>query len=277
MNAESKTLKNLKFRIANAEQSERLQNVLCSLGYKWFNGSDVQYTDREFLYTSANGLISFGTYRDTFDTHNSEEQDAEAFIAEHTAPFKGLEHAFDAPSGESPVVLEPHSAPWIDNDGTMPDLEAGTLVDIELRNGVLLDRGGRFEHYAWQFEHNGADIIKWRFHRPEDSLYYRQPKTYINGPSEGHFEWIRANVQEDILAKEVPVRNKYMREIKPGVWCDVYDLLRAFNVTDPCLQHLVKKALAVGQRGHKDATTDYKDILASAVRALELHTEWEGV
>lgn len=37
------------------------------------------------------------------------------------------------------------------------------------------------------------------------------------------------------------------------------------------------EALAVGQRGHKDALTDYKDIVASAQRALELHQEWEGV
>jgi hypothetical protein len=70
-------------------------------------------------------------------------------------------------------------------------------------------------------------------------------------------------------------RNKYMREIKPGVYCDVYDVLRAFNVTDGALAHMVKKCLAVGQRGHKDATEDYKDIVASAQRALELHMEWK--
>jgi hypothetical protein len=74
---------------------------------------------------------------------------------------------------------------------------------------------------------------------------------------------------------EQPKRNKYMREIKPGVFCDVYDLLRAFNVTDGALAHMVKKCLAVGQRGHKDATEDYKDIVASAQRALELHLEWK--
>lgn len=64
--------------------------------------------------------------------------------------------------------------------------------------------------------------------------------------------------------------SKYHREIKPGVWVDVYDVLVAFNVTCPALQHLIKKALAVGQRGHKDASEDLKDILASAKRAIEL-------
>lgn len=64
--------------------------------------------------------------------------------------------------------------------------------------------------------------------------------------------------------------NKYQREIKPGVWVDVYDVLKAFSVVNPALQHLVKKALAVGQRGHKDAAEDLQDIIDSAIRAKEL-------
>lgn len=64
--------------------------------------------------------------------------------------------------------------------------------------------------------------------------------------------------------------NKYQREIKPGVFVDVYDVLKAFIVVNPALQHLVKKALAVGQRGHKDAAEDLQDIIDSAIRAKEL-------
>lgn len=63
--------------------------------------------------------------------------------------------------------------------------------------------------------------------------------------------------------------SKYNRPCK-GITIDVYDVLKAFNVTCPALQHLIKKALAVGQRGHKDASEDLKDILASAKRAIEL-------
>lgn len=66
--------------------------------------------------------------------------------------------------------------------------------------------------------------------------------------------------------------NKYQREIKPGVFVDVYDVLKAFSVVNPALQHLVKKALAVGQRGHKDAAEDLQDIIDSAVRAKELES-----
>jgi hypothetical protein len=81
---------------------------------------------------------------------------------------------------------------------------------------------------------------------------------------------------EDTTHHEGPVRNKYMREVKPGVWVDVYDVIRAWKVEDPCLQHLLKKALASGQRGHKDLKEDLDDILASAKRAVEMHEEWNG-
>ena len=68
----------------------------------------------------------------------------------------------------------------------------------------------------------------------------------------------------------MPAHSKYHREIKPGVFVDVYDVLRAWAVSNPALQHLIKKALQPGARGHKDLMTDLDDIIASAKRAKEL-------
>lgn len=64
--------------------------------------------------------------------------------------------------------------------------------------------------------------------------------------------------------------NKYVRECK-GVEIDVYDVLKAFNVIDPALQHLIKKALCTGLRGHKTREQDLQDILDDAKRAVELN------
>ena len=64
--------------------------------------------------------------------------------------------------------------------------------------------------------------------------------------------------------------NKYLREIKPGVWVDVYDVLSAWGVLNPALQHLIKKALQTGERGHKTRGQDLQDIIDSAIRAKEL-------
>lgn len=68
------------------------------------------------------------------------------------------------------------------------------------------------------------------------------------------------------------MNNKYQRTIR-GETVDVYDVLLAFNVTNPALQHLIKKALCAGLRGHKDRKTDLEEILSAAKRALELEGE----
>lgn len=67
--------------------------------------------------------------------------------------------------------------------------------------------------------------------------------------------------------------NKYLHEIKPGVFADVYDVLMAWNVTNPALQHLIKKALQAGGRGHKSREQDLQDIIDSAIRAKELENK----
>lgn len=67
-------------------------------------------------------------------------------------------------------------------------------------------------------------------------------------------------------------KNKYNRQCK-GVTIDVYDVLKAFEVIDPALQHLIKKALCAGLRGHKNKEQDLIDILDSAKRALELYRD----
>ena len=69
---------------------------------------------------------------------------------------------------------------------------------------------------------------------------------------------------------EARLGNKYLHEIKPGVFVDVYDVLMAWNVTNPALQHLIKKALQAGERGHKSREQDLQDIIDSAIRAKEL-------
>ena len=63
--------------------------------------------------------------------------------------------------------------------------------------------------------------------------------------------------------------SKYTKHIH-GVSVDVYDVLMAWGVTNPALQHLIKKALQCGQRGHKDNQQDLQDIIDSAIRAKEL-------
>ncbi len=69
--------------------------------------------------------------------------------------------------------------------------------------------------------------------------------------------------------------NKYEREITDrqgnSSIVDVYDVLKAFNVTCPATQHALKKLLCSGLRGHKDLQTDLFEAKESITRAIELN------
>lgn len=90
-----------------------------------------------------------------------------------------------------------------------------------------------------------------------------------------HYDWI-SPYNESEYKQEQKQSNKYLREIKPNVFVDVYDVLGAFEVNDPCLSHLAKKALCAGLRGHKSRIEDLLDIKASIERAIERHKEWNN-
>lgn len=67
-------------------------------------------------------------------------------------------------------------------------------------------------------------------------------------------------------------KSKYHREIKPGVWVDIYDVLNAFdpdnrNAAD---DHAIKKMLLPGKRGVKDGRKDREEAIKSLVRSLDL-------
>lgn len=65
-------------------------------------------------------------------------------------------------------------------------------------------------------------------------------------------------------------RNKYMREIKSGIFVDVYEVLRAFEVTDQAIGHAIKKLLAGGKRGYKSEKQDLQEAIDSIKRAIEI-------
>jgi len=68
---------------------------------------------------------------------------------------------------------------------------------------------------------------------------------------------------------------KYTRTVK-GVEIDVYDVLAAWEVSNPAIQHAIKKLLQPGQRGNKSEIQDLKEALMSIERGIEL-VEQRGV
>lgn len=102
-------------------------------------------------------------------------------------------------------------------------------------------------------------------HPDDDAYCHKCPHEPKRGTADVAFKPAGARVD-----RQSGDLSKYHREIKPGVWVDVYDVIQAFGVTNGALQHLIKKALAAGQRGHKTLDQDLDDIIASAKRAKEL-------
>lgn len=62
----------------------------------------------------------------------------------------------------------------------------------------------------------------------------------------------------------------YFKDVSQLRVIDVYRVLSLFEVTNPCLQHIVKKALCAGKRGSKDFQKDCKEIADTALRLIEM-------
>ena len=68
----------------------------------------------------------------------------------------------------------------------------------------------------------------------------------------------------------------YHKNVAHLKYVDVYRVLILFGVTDPCLQHAIKKLLCAGNRGAKDKTQDVQEAISSLLRYLEMQTENEN-
>lgn len=62
----------------------------------------------------------------------------------------------------------------------------------------------------------------------------------------------------------------YFKDVSQLDFIDVYAVLKLFGVTDPCLQHAIKKLLCAGQRGVKDQAKDINEAKDTLERCLEL-------
>lgn len=89
--------KAMKFKVANAEQSEQLQNVLFELGYRWAVDNVVFFaTNHPCLYARKDGYLSYDVNLSDIDADYNYEltlMDTAAFILEHT----------EKPVSETPV------------------------------------------------------------------------------------------------------------------------------------------------------------------------------
>ena len=96
------------------------------------------------------------------------------------------------------------------------------------------------------------------------------------GEDDDHYreEIVKHRDNKSLVNKSINCKrenNHYFIDVSDVDEIDFYEIAKRYNVTDPAIQHILKKCLAVGGRGHKDLETDLKDIFKTAKRALEIN------
>lgn len=98
------------------------------------------------------------------------------------------------------------------------------------------------------------------------TLEGREPK-YKDAPS----EWIYD--REKAANEPTAIHSHYKKDVSHLHMVDVYRVLKLFEVTDPAIQHAIKKLLVAGGRGAKEMEQDYREAVDSINRALEMIAE----
>lgn len=65
----------------------------------------------------------------------------------------------------------------------------------------------------------------------------------------------------------------YYKDVSNLDKIDVYRIIQLYEITDPCLQHVLKKLLVTGNRGHKNFKTDITNMIDTLTRKLEMMEE----
>ena len=92
----------------------------------------------------------------------------------------------------------------------------------------------------------------------------------------GEVRYLESELCKEFMKDLKPKETKhehYFKDVSQLDKIDVYTVLHLFEVTDPCIQHAVKKLLCTGKRGYKDFQKDVQDSIDSLVRCQELHNE----
>lgn len=72
------------------------------------------------------------------------------------------------------------------------------------------------------------------------------------------------------------IDNPYIVDISKYDKLDIYRILKLYEVSDPCVQHAIKKLLCAGKRGAKNQIQDINEAILSLKRFLEMQGEDNG-
>lgn len=183
--------------------------------------------------------------------------------------------------------------PWIKSPGYCPAFDDTLDYDLWMGDGEVLNADTAADDYSW--DAGNSDDIRIDFYRVRPKGWKDAPGAPVNDehlralgihpattrPVDVH-EAPEVNDKNEVVALRLPgdvldglLRKNphYFRSVGHLTVIDVYRVLELFEVTDPCIQHAVKKLLVAGGRGHKDIGTDINDAIVSLERWQEMRRE----
>lgn len=72
---------------------------------------------------------------------------------------------------------------------------------------------------------------------------------------------------------DIKIEYSHYHKPCPYEYVDVYRVLTMWNVTDPCLQHAIKKLLVAGDRGFKNIEKDVHEAIVTLTRWQDMRKE----
>ena len=163
---------------------------------------------------------------------------------------------------------QPEELPFIDDEPTLDKVKIKINGDLNQAVEIAKDMG----YYNCQFEKIPQNAY-WLLCNESGSVDYSMNENILNEYAMLHIEDELESLNDQYAEiEQVRKHRHYFKDVSNIAEIDVYAVLKLFDVTDPCLQHIVKKSLCAGKRGHKDMMEDLQNIVDTAIRAVELNS-----
>lgn len=127
---------------------------------------------------------------------------------------------------------------------------------------------------------DATDLVEYKL-RGDGNVYGPQPAGRLfwgrhDGPADESGQIVAYRLIKAVAAEPERKHGHYFKPVSGLAHVDVYRALELFGVTDPCLQHAIKKLLVAGGRGAgKDIRQDVAEAIDSLRRWQEMRAEDE--
>ena len=239
-------MENLKIRVANEAESKEAQELFFELGYYWAYknlGKKLLLSKKDiYLFAESDGTLGTGTHQDEvfFKNWRGKEITLQE-LRDMVNPMK--EYLEKQADGSYKLVMR--GIVGKDDDIEVPE---GSEVAYKGHDS------GAVYFTSLEMGYRDAEVI-WKRHTQPEEL------PFVDSINDQYAE-----------IEQVRKHRHYFKDVSNIAEIDVYAVLKLFEVIDPCLQHIVKKALCAGKRGHKDMMEDLQNIVDTAIRAVELNS-----